>query len=443
MGRHSHSTLTLPFDGHAQAEITAEEMGFPKSDPLAGITAEETGPEIAAPLDLPIPPDVIRQAEDFIRRYAILPDVAYMPLATWAGATHLADVFDCFPYVALLSPVKRCGKTRVLEILGLLCANPIQATSISPAALFRLMANTPTLLVDEVEPLKTKSISETNQTILSILNAGHRKGGVVYRCEPPKFEPKPFPVYGPKAFAAIGSLPDTLADRSLCITMQRKTGAQTVGRFLQLRARAESETIRASLSAWAERNRADVQNAYMQAPDLPFLWDREAELWMSLFTTCAVAAPDRMVELKRCAQALTGTKAADDLEDSLPVKLLADVRSVWPGGAVHMLTASLLEALKGISDSPWADAGRELTARKLARILRSFGPEPRQIRVPTGTGKGYLRADFERAFSSYLPPMGAESETSETTRVNTGENAQIGRETEGLCFGSGNTVKPA
>lgn len=416
---------------------------FPKGDPLVDVTAEETGPEIAKALGLPTPPDVIRQVESFVRRYAILPDVAYLPLATWAVATYVSDAFDCFPYVALLSPAKRCGKTRVLEILGLLCANPIHATSISAAALFRLMANTPTLLMDEVEPLKARNISETNQTILSILNAGHRKDGVVYRCDPPKFEPKPFPVYGPKAFAAIGSLPDTLADRSLCITMQRKTGTQSVGRFLQSRAGAESETIRASLSAWAGRNRADVQNAYTQAPDLPFLRDREAELWMSLFAICATASPDRVAELKRCAQALTGTKAADDVEDSLPLKLLADVRTVWPIGAAHVLTTALLEALKGIIDSPWADAGHELTARKLARMLRPFGPEPRQVRVPSGTGKGYLSADFDQAFSSYLPPLGDESETNETIRVKTDEPAQIARETGGLCFGSKKALKPA
>ena len=110
------------------------------------------------------------------------------------------------------------------------------------------------------------------------------------RCDPPKFEPKPFPVYGPKAFAAIGSLPDTLTDRSLCITMQRKTPSQTVERFLQSKARAEIGTLCESLPAWADANRQTVESAYRKMGDLTFLGDRDAEIWMPLFAVCAVDA---------------------------------------------------------------------------------------------------------------------------------------------------------
>src|SRR5487761_1780634 len=74
-------------------------------------------------------PEVITSAESFIRRFCILPDAAYLPLSTWAVATHLPGAFDAFPYVALLSPVKRCGKTRVLEVLELLCATSWRGTS--------------------------------------------------------------------------------------------------------------------------------------------------------------------------------------------------------------------------------------------------------------------------------------------------------------------------
>lgn len=419
------------------------EIFGPKPNPLAGVTAEETGLEIASALGLPTPPDVIRQVEGFVRKYAIFPDAAYLPLATWAVATYVPDAFDCFPYIALLSPAKRCGKTRVLELLELVCAKPWRGTSPTAAALYRMMANCPTLLLDEVEALRGKQVSEVSQAILAVLNAGHRKGATVPRCDGLKNELKHFPVYGPKAFAAIGGLPDTLADRCVCITMQRKTAAQATARFLQGKARAETESLGASLTAWATNNRQTVVMAYQKTPDLNFLQDREADLWMPLFAVCAVAAPDRVAELRRCALTLTGTKTADDVEDSLPLKLLADVRNVWPSEAAHMLTASLLESLKGIADSPWADSGHELTARKLARMLRPFGPEPRQVRVATGTGKGYLRADFEQAFSRYLPSVRAESETSETIRIGAGEKADFARETGGACFGSKNAPEPA
>jgi hypothetical protein len=171
------------------------------------LTAEEAGPEIALAPDIPPAPNVIAEAERLIRRYAILPEMAYLPLATWAVATHVPEAFDAFPYIALLSPVKRCGKTRVMEVLELLCARPQRVTTVSPASLFRIMAQVPTLFLDEVEPLRNSRPSEGSQAILAILNAGHRKGATVTRCEPPNWEVRHFPVYGPKMFAAIGGLP--------------------------------------------------------------------------------------------------------------------------------------------------------------------------------------------------------------------------------------------
>jgi hypothetical protein len=404
--------------------VTLFEGLFPERDSLGGVTADEVGPEIAATLGLlpaPIIPDLVEQLEQFIRRYAVLPESAYLPLATWILATHLAAEFDAFPYIALISPAKRCGKTRVLELLSLLCARARQLTAPSPAALFRMLADAPTVLLDEVEPLKAKQISEVSQAILSILNAGHRKGGAVTRCEPPKFEPKDFPVYGPKAFAAIGGLPDTLADRSLCITMQRKTQAQSVERFLFSKGQAQAQPIRALLAAWAESNRDNVRAAYQGIDDLRFLTDRDADLWMPLFAVCAVVAPDRLGSLKECAQALTGTKAADDVEDSLPLRLLTDTRAVWPRYSAHLASSDLLDRLKAMEESQWAEY--EVTARKLAKWLRPFGIMPRQVRVSTGTLKGYRREDFDPVWSSYLPSLPAESGTSETTRINTEENA--------------------
>src|ERR1017187_4111668 len=67
---------------------------------------------------------------------------------------------------------------------------------------------------------------------------------------------------------------------------------------------------------------------------------------MPLFAVCAVAAPERVGELQHCAQTLTGAKAADDLEDSLPLKLLADVRNVWVADTAHMATATLLGGVR-------------------------------------------------------------------------------------------------
>lgn len=379
-----------------------------------------TAPTVLEP---PPPPNVIGEAGRFIRRFCVLPESAYLPLALWAIATHISDAFGAFPYVALLSPVKGCGKTRVLEILELLCANPQRITSASPASIFRMMKDVPTLLLDEVEALRNNKPSESAQAILAILNAGHRKGATVPRCVAPNWDVEHFPVYGPKAFAAIGRLPDTLADRSFRIPMQRKTAAQNIERFIFAKTPGEAEPIRRTMASWTDSNQDAIHQTYSSMNDLPFLADREADLWMPVFAVCAVAAPERVAELRKCALALCGDKAADDLDDSVALTLLSDVRSVWTPGRQNMTTASLMDALVRLPESAWAEPEHKLTPKKLAGMLRPFGIEPRQVRVGGGTGKGYLLADFEAAYSRYLPLSGAEKETSETTRINIGENA--------------------
>ena len=146
---------------------------------------------------------------------------------------------------------------------------------------------------------------------------------------------------------------------------------------------------------------------------------RDADLWMPLFAVCTVAAPERLGELQRCAVALSGAKAAGDVEDSLPLKLLADVQKVWPTGADRMTTVTLLQRLKEIAESPWG--AHDLNANRLSAMLRPFGIASRQIRTGSETVKGYLRACLSDAFSRYLPQSAFQTETSETPRVNTGD----------------------
>jgi hypothetical protein len=153
--------------------------------------------------------------------------------------------------------------------------------------------------------------------------------------------------------------------------------------------------------------------------DLKFLSDRDADIWMPLFAVCTVAAPERSKELKRCAETLSGAKAADDVEDSLKLKLLADTRKVWSMGGDRLPTEILLKRLNELAESPWA--ALSLDAIKLAGRFRPFGVASRQIRIGTKTVKGYLWVDLNTAFERYLPPCGDFPETPETNHVNTGE----------------------
>ncbi len=347
--------------------------------------------------------DLLGTVQAFVQRFCILPVVAYLPLSLWIIATYLAKVFECFPYLALLSPVKGCGKTRALEVLELLVRLPWRGTSPSPAALYRMMAEGPTLLLDEAEIFNGKNKSESAQVILAILNAGHRKGATIPRCDGPQHALKYFSVYGPKAFAAIGRLPETLLDRSINVAMQRRAIQQPVERFLAARAGAEARPIREATAQFSKTSEESVYRAYeeLMNADLRFLADREADLWMPLFAVCTIVAPSRISELKKCAEKLSADKADADVDDSLSMRLLEDVAAVWPKGPQRCHTATLIERLQRLEESPWSEV--KLSPRMLARMLRPFGIRPSDVRAGENerVAKGYRKEHFEEAWKRY------------------------------------------
>ena len=106
----------------------------------------------------------------------------------------------------------------------------------------------------------------------------------------------------------------------------------------------------------------------------------------------------------------------DDADDSLSLKLLADIKAVWPEGEEKLDTASLLKKLKALDESPWFAAGDgkaefELSPRRLAKMLRPFGVEARTIRIEERVFRGYEYDGLKSALSRYLEGQSATSAT--------------------------------
>ncbi|MGH9402122.1 MAG: DUF3631 domain-containing protein [Terriglobia bacterium] len=348
--------------------------------------------------------NALEDIEKFIGQYVILPAQATLTMSLWVIATYLFDAFDAFPYLALLSPAKRCGKTRTEEVLELVVSKPWRGTTPTEAALFRYIEReTPTLLFDEVESLSRRQKSERDQAVLSILNCGYKKGQTVIRCVGNNHEVKAFTIYCPKVFAAIGRLPDTLADRSIVIRLQRKMPGDTIERFTFKRAHLEAEPIKAAIAGLALKSLKSISDTYQRLDPLTFLQDRDEEIFSPLFAVCAVVASGRIGQLQKDAKALCGQKVNDDADDSLPLKLLEDLRAAWPEGKENWLSRDILGALQADADGLWK-SDVELTPRKLAKMLRPFGVQARKVRAGEATGKGYVFSELEDAISRYLRP---------------------------------------
>jgi hypothetical protein len=357
---------------------------------------------------------IVTALEETFRKYVAMDPGLPLVLALWSVATHVFECFDAFPYLAITSPTKRCGKTRLAEVIELFCANGLRTVAATPAAIFRtiqayrLKDGTVTLIIDEAEVLGTRG--ERAEALREVLNAGYKRGQSVLRCERSdgkegRYEPKQFETYCPKVIVLIGNLNDTLADRSIPIIMRRKRQGESVARLFLSRVQAPARRLRKQIEQWAKAHGNDVKRRYRG--DLNFLEDREAELWLPLFAVCRVAAPKLLEQLQVTALTISRRKESEEPAE-VGVMLLKDIRDVFARGGTcdRISTAGLIQALAAIEESPWVTwaRGRGLDARGLARILRPFGIQSRNIRFEDGSVvKGYMRDDFGEAWSTYIP----------------------------------------
>lgn len=295
---------------------------------------------------------VLDDIADFVRRFVVLSKWQADTLALWSAHTHAAEAFDCTPYLAITSPEKRSGKTRLLEVLDLVVHQALPTANTSDAALFRSISElTPTLLLDEVDAIFKSSERED---LRGLLNAGYRRGAKVRRMGGPRNTTlETFEVYCPKAFAGIGNcLPDTILDRSIGIALQRKTREEVVERFRRRDVAPGGEMLRDRLADWIE---PQVDELRLLRPNLPDeLDDRAQDIWEPLLAIGALAGGTWPQRAWIAALELSGNGARED--DSLTALLLKDIATVFQNGAGDRLrTADLIAHLIEIEESPWGD----------------------------------------------------------------------------------------
>lgn len=318
--------------------------------------------------------------------------------ALWAVHTWLMDVIGVSPIANITSPEKRCGKSRMLELLGKLVYRALTVSNIAPAALFRsIEAWQPTLLIDEVD-----SFLATHEEARGIINSGFdRDGAFVVRCVGDSHEPTKFSTWGAKALCGIGAIADTLADRSITVRLRRKLPGETV-RNLRHSDPAEWDELRARIARWADDNRERVRRS--RPAVIEGLHDRANDCWEPLLSIAEIAAGDWPDRARAAALAL---HEVEDHGRSVGAELLADIREAFARkSTTRMFTAEVLEALTADDEGPWAtwNRGKPMSARQLSARLSEFKITSGTVRVGTGTRKGFGIEQFKDAFNRYLSP---------------------------------------
>lgn len=340
----------------------------------------------------------------FIRRFVWLTDAQATVLALWVIHTHALAAADLTPYLSIASAEKQSGKTRLLEVLKLLVANPWFTGRTSAAALVRKIASEgPTLLLDETDAT-FKQNQEYTEALRGILNSGYARGGCATLCVGKGSEQhvEDFPTFGAKALAGIGRLPDTLSDRSIPIALKRKMPGTQVERFRRRQVEPKGRALARKCASWVQEH---LEVLTKSRPELPeCLSDRRQDVVEPLLAIADQAAGDWPSRARMAiAQIFDGPGAEDQ---SIRVQLLTDIRRVFDERqADRIATDDLIEDLAKFESSPWAELnhGKLVSRHGLSRLLKPFQIAPQVMRMEDKTPRGYRREQFEEAWSVYLP----------------------------------------
>ena len=412
----SHNAATiaerLRAAGVDDVRFVEDTAGMDANDTLRGFGAERGGELLGRLLDKARPlhqnvsaAQLLADVIAFVRRLVVLrSDGQATAIALWVMHTHVFSAAEASPYLAVLSPEKRCGKTLLLRVLSSLVRHPWRVITPSEAVVYRkIERDRPTLMLDEIDTIFGPS--KDQEPLRALLNAGNEPDTVVSRCGGANRDQlQDFAVFCPKVLAGIGKLPDTLADRSIPIRLARKAPHEVTERYRRRVVEPQADALRERLERWAEAN-VDVLQAI--EPHLPdSIDDRAADGWEPLLAIADLAGGEWSERARRAAVELSG---AGEPEDDTPgVRLLADIRSAF-ADADRLTTADLLAALGALDESPWSSWGASrkmpgLTARDLGNLLRPYGVHSRTIWRPGDeTAKGYLREQFEDAWARYVP----------------------------------------
>ncbi|MDY4885425.1 MAG: DUF3631 domain-containing protein [Alphaproteobacteria bacterium] len=357
--------------------------------------------------------ELIAEIKAVLNKYMVLPEYLDEAIAYWVLFTYGINSFEVSPRLAIVSPEKQCGKSTLLAILEALCWNTMTTSNASAASLYRTIeAKQPTFLIDEAD-----SFMNQNEALRNIFNAGFTPDTPVIRTEGEHHEPREFNVFSACAIACIGKLPDTIMDRSIIVTLKRKTSIEVRDRLRRKKLKKEVETIKCKCMRLMD----DISEILKDAePELPEeLCNRQVDIWEPLVAIADCIGKEAGKKLRKVAVAVCcSTKTFDS--NSIKTLLLKDIRKIFAGTTQKWMTSQdLCNKLCSLEDAPWAEyKGTGLTVNKLASALKDFDIHPIQKMTPDGNKKVYLLERFHDTFNRYLLSETVNYKSSQTADPN-------------------------
>lgn len=384
----------------ALMEMATTELRQPAGEPVDAEPRESFD-------DIPDEPgwQVLDDVARFLDRFVVWPsDEIRDAVVLWIAHTHVIDALDFTPRLTITSPVRRCAKTRVLELVKRLARRARHEASMSASFMFRIIEESmPTLLIDEADTVFGAAVrDEVGESLRGLINAGFERGATVGRIvgDGAGMQPKEFPVFAPVAIAGIGDcIPETILDRGINIRMRRRTAHERIEPFRRRRSGAQAEQLRRRLGAWAETAVFTVEAAIDADPALPAgVEDRAADTWEPMIAVAVAAGSDWPARAATACEKLTGDRG----DPGTSGQLIADLAKVFFEERLFSIT--VVERLNALDEAPWGswNKGAGMHQRDLAYELAQFEIRSSNMRIGSEQRKGYEREQFADAFERYV-----------------------------------------
>src|SRR3954466_4191024 len=220
--------------------------------------------------------ELLDQVRAALVRYVVLPSPEALDAATlWIAATHAQPYWAHAARLVIRAPEKRCGKSRLLDLVEALCWRPLITVNASPAAVYRSIGSgdPPTILLDEADTVFGPRAGDANEELRGLLNAGHQRNRFALRYNAANNSVEQIATFAMAALAGIGQMPDTIEDRAVVVRMRRRAPGDSFAPFRHRRDAPALARLRNELHVWIRGHGPELEAA---APAMP-LEDRAAD----------------------------------------------------------------------------------------------------------------------------------------------------------------------
>jgi len=271
--------------------------------PAAEVAVKE-GVVVTRPGQPHVPGDqLLDTLRDWLACYAVFPSPAALDAVTlWVAHSWCRDedgvlVFRATPRLYLLSSEPGSGKSKVLELLNLVCPAAFGLTiePTAPGLVKTIGTERATVFIDESDVLFGSG--RRREAVRAIVNAGYQRHGSYLYVSGSKATR--IPVFGAMALAGLdvletqtGDTLKALLERGVKVRMRKAAGMMPAK--VSRKTGDQAARLKVFLEMWAAQERAALEDAEPEVPE--GIEGRDEEIWAPLLA-CADAAggfwPDR------------------------------------------------------------------------------------------------------------------------------------------------------